>query len=648
MGHDYPAGTPECQERTSSFFTLSDQLAMVASVPVDPSVPLWRRVRAASSTQNRRELLTVVAVVLLWVLGRLVMLKVFSNPSSNYITGDVNYYRAWLTGGHTDKEMLIEYPVPVLWFMRVLTWFSVGEQVQYFNQLFVVIMLVLDAVMAMALWRNGKRWGAVWWSIFVPALGPIMWFRFDMVPAVCMGLAALWHKRHPLACGAMIACGAALKLWPALLIVPMLGRSRQAIRRLVSFLVVGFGLGLSSLLLTGWQRTTSPLTWQSDRGLQIESVQSTIPMIRRLADDTGAFHVGMSRFNAFEITGPGVGFWQTLSSLLMVLTLAGTILLGVLAWRRNGFSHRTAVLSAIVIVGAMILANKTLSPQYMIWWAAPMAAILDDFLPDPDRDVQPGGAIETLALVTAATLVLIALLTQAVYPLMYGQIIGDDPTSEATATLVARNLLIVLALLTSVGALVLSLRQDGNADTVAQDDGHPTPPGPSQDVRPPERTSSSTPLDDPDPAGMTTAERSTEKSASAPLVRPEHHSDVSRRTSRFARRTTAQEATTSARHAASGSSSMTLPEPRTETLWMRTTHRYGNASPRATNGTMLITSGTIAAPKRSSSDQPQNLSSSSRPAHLESSAPRRRISNVAVSRTADEANVPRRAAGAAR
>ena len=360
--------------------------------------------------------------------------------------------------------------------------------------------------------------------------------------------------------------------------------------------------------------------------------------------------MGMSRFNAFEITGPGVGFWQTLSSLLMVLTLAGTILLGVLAWRRNGFSHRTAVLSAIVIVGAMILANKTLSPQYMIWWAAPMAAILDDFLPDPDRDVQPGGAIETLALVTAATLVLIALLTQAVYPLMYGQIIGDDPTSEATATLVARNLLIVLALLTSVGALVLSLRQDGNADTVAQDDGRPTPPGPSQDVRPPERTSSSTPLDDPDPAGTTTAERSTEKSASAPLVRPEHHSDVSRRTSRFARRTTAleQEATTSARHAASGPSSMTLPEPRTETLWMRTTHRYGNASPRATNGTMLITSGTIAAPKRSSSDQPQNLSSSSRPAHLESSAPRRRISNVAVSRTADEANVPRRAAGAAR
>ena len=100
----------------------------------------------------------------------------------------------------------------------------------------------------------------------------------------------------------------------------------------------------------------------------LDSVQSTIPMIRRLADDTGAFHVGMSRFNAFEITGPGVGFWQTLSSLLMVLTLAGTILLGVLAWRRNGFSHRTAVLSAIVIVGAMILANKTLSPQYMIWW----------------------------------------------------------------------------------------------------------------------------------------------------------------------------------------------------------------------------------------------------------------------------------------
>ncbi|WP_051232511.1 glycosyltransferase 87 family protein [Acidipropionibacterium thoenii] len=414
-----------------------------------------------SKTFNRAraEFLTGAGVTALWVLTRLLMLRIFTLPNASYITGDVGYYHYWLTAAHIPvQEMLREYPVPVIWGMRTLLWASGGSDANYFLVLFVVAMIVLDAIMTLALWRYGHRVGALWWILFVMAIGPLMWFRFDMVPAVSMGLAALWFRRHPSACGAAVAVGAAIKLWPALLILPMIGRTRAAVRRAVAFAISGAALALCSLAAAGITRSLSPLTWQSDRGLQIESIPATVPMLQRAISAPDQYLVALSTFNAYEISGPGVSEWLNLSSVAMVLAVAAAALIGWIAWARGGLSHRQAVLGAAVIIGALIVANKTLSPQYFIWWGAPVAVLLDRSGDEADWPRRRLDRVGRICLGIAGALFATGLLTQCVYPLSYSHIISPIPAGWATGLLVVRNLMAVVTLGICVWGLVVSLR----------------------------------------------------------------------------------------------------------------------------------------------------------------------------------------------
>lgn len=408
-------------------------------------------------TTARTDFLAAAGAAGLWAITRLLMLRIFTLPNSNFITGDVTYYHWWLTSGQPLSRVLPEYPVPVIWGMKLLAWASGDSPAGYFLPLFAVTMLLLDALMTLALWRAGHRMGTLWWILFVLALGPIMWFRFDMVPAVCMGLALLWYRRHPAACGAAIAVGAAIKLWPALLILPMLGRRRCDIRRLVSFAVTGAALALLSLVTTSWSRLVSPLTWQADRGLQIESVPASVPMLRRLLDGGDRLLVTLSRFNAYEITGPGTSLWAGLSTVAMAVVVGVAVVLGVTAWTRGGLTQRTAALGSTVIIGALIVANKTLSPQYFVWWGATIAVMIDGFSSEPAR---PGPALTRVrrtGVAAAACLFCTGVLTQCEYPLSYGAIIGTPPKAWAIWMLVARNAMAAATLAVSAVGLWHSL-----------------------------------------------------------------------------------------------------------------------------------------------------------------------------------------------
>ena len=94
----------------------------------------------------------------------------------------------------------------------------------------------------------------------------------------------------------------------------------------VAFVVVGFGLALISLIFGGWSRLISPLTWQSDRGLQIESIWATPLMLAR-ALRPDQWIVDISQYQAYEIFGPGVDAWVMISSIATLLGLALIILL---------------------------------------------------------------------------------------------------------------------------------------------------------------------------------------------------------------------------------------------------------------------------------------------------------------------------------
>lgn len=400
-----------------------------------------------------------------WLTTRVLMAAVWWYRCQ-YIAADVSYYFAQL---HQNlRPPLSEYPTPILWLMRLIDLAAGGNQTAFID-LVVALMVALDAAVTVALFLRASAVAAGFWVVFLALLGPILWFRIDLIPAACVTLALLWLKQKPVISGSMLAIGAATKLWPALLILPLLGKGRAARHRLAGFVVTGAVTALASLVVNGWARSVSPITWQTDRGLQIESLWATWPMIRH-AIDPGICIVQMSKYNAYQVYGPGVTTGMSAASLMMDIAFVfAAVVTGMLVlwpmvlapllrrWRHtaapavSGRHGYAMLLSATAIILTMIAANKTFSPQYLIWLAGPLGLILA-------RAKTVG---ERRAAVWVAVLGCTAAgLTQSEFPLNYGGLVSDlSGDVGVTSILVARNLLIAcLTVLLMVWALIAAWR----------------------------------------------------------------------------------------------------------------------------------------------------------------------------------------------
>lgn len=360
-------------------------------------------------------------IVLVWLATRLLILIVLA-AFERFVVGDVFYYHrkihALFTAG-LDRT-LYEYPTPVVWILWLPYGASFGNRVGYLIG-FVIFMLALDALFAYVLWRaTGRRHDTSidFWLIFVPLIGPLAYLRFDMLPAVLAGGALLAARRKPWIAGALTGLGAAIKLWPALLIGAFMSYRSDRRPAGLAFVVVGFGLALISLISGGWSRLISPLTWQSDRGLQIESIWATPLMLAR-ALRPDQWIVDMSQYQAYEIFGPGVDAWVMISSIATLLGLAVIILLTVRAFRHDGSTPAAIGFLVLATVAIMTITNKTLSPQYLLWIGGPMAALLA-YRAQARPDEQP--AINRIA----GQVLILALLTQLVYPLFYDGYLGRE------------------------------------------------------------------------------------------------------------------------------------------------------------------------------------------------------------------------------
>jgi len=358
-------------------------------------------------------------IVIGWLITRLLMLVILASFES-FVVGDVYYYHRKINALFSAglDRTLYEYPTPVVWILWLPYGASLGNRVGYLVA-FIIFMLALDALFTYALWRSaGRRHDTAidFWLIFVPLIGPLSYLRFDMLPAVLAGGALLAARHKPWVTGALTGLGAAIKLWPALLIGAFM--SYRADRRPagIAFVVVGFGLALISLILGGWLRLISPLTWQSDRGLQIESIWATPLMLAR-AVKPDYWTVDMSRYQAYEIFGSGVEAWVMISNIATLFGLALIILLTIRAFRYDGSTPVAIGFVIVAIVAIMTITNKTLSPQYLLWLGGPMAALLA-FRPQALPGEQP--AINRMA----GQLLILALLTQLVYPLLYDGYLG--------------------------------------------------------------------------------------------------------------------------------------------------------------------------------------------------------------------------------
>jgi 4-amino-4-deoxy-L-arabinose transferase-like glycosyltransferase len=147
----------------------------------------------------------------------------------------------------------------------------------------------------------------------------------------------------------------------------------------------------------------------------------------------------MSQYQAHEIFGPGVDAWVMISSIATLLGLAVIILLTVRAFRHDGSTPAAIGFVVLATVAIMTITNKTLSPQYLLWMGGPMAALLA-YRAQARPDEQP--AINRIA----GQVLILALLTQLVYPLFYNGYLGREGHAMiiiSTIVTAIRNLALV-------------------------------------------------------------------------------------------------------------------------------------------------------------------------------------------------------------
>lgn len=376
-------------------------------------------------------------VFLSWATSRALTLALMVILEGS-VTGDVNYYARSLFSlfhGSGIRETLQEYPMPVLGIL--LPQYLIGGMNQVaFLVLFALSMMAVDGAFTILLVRaSGRRRteAVTFWLWFVPAVGPLAYFRFDLVPAALAGGAVLAAVGRPAISGFLTACGAALKLWPAVMLPIFLLKPGRRRTTTIAFAVTGGGLALISLIVGGPSRLVSPLHWQANRGLQIESVPAAPVMLLRMLNPQGPWTTTLSIYKAREIDGPGVHALINISTVATALGLIGLGLLWNRARRLPEVSMQT--LGWLFLATAIVLTdtNKVLSPQYILWLGGPLAALWIRSPGDPE------------ARRCGRLLLIIAVLTQLDYPLLYPYLVnGGWVMPIATIDLELRNVLLLV------------------------------------------------------------------------------------------------------------------------------------------------------------------------------------------------------------
>jgi hypothetical protein len=369
----------------------------------------------------------------LWTVFLLVHVAVAAfnlyDRTSNPI-GDIRrVYVAWaqqsLAGSVVGIDTPFVYPIlalpPMLasaafgWESYALTW--------------MLLAVAADAA-AFAVLLHGRRAGgepwparlraAWWWIAFFALLGPIALGRIDAftVPLAIAGLLAV--ATRPALAGALLAVGAWVKVWPAALVGAALVACRDRCRILGAALIVSAAVVLVALVLGSGGNVLSFVTQQTGRGLQIESPVST-PWLW-LAQAGGDASIYYDRgLLTFQVRGDGVDLASALMTPLQGIAVLAVVLLGVRATRRGAAARELLPALALALVVTLIAFHKVGSPQFTCWLAAPIVLGL---LTRGRRFAVP-----------AAFGLVLALLTQVVYPVLYGMLLVLSPAMLTVLTL---------------------------------------------------------------------------------------------------------------------------------------------------------------------------------------------------------------------
>jgi hypothetical protein len=398
---------------------------------------------AASSTHHAPGRRVDLLVVGLWLATRAVLLVVSLNPRlySAALFGDVRFYGAkverMFQGELPYRDVATEYPPGSVPF-TILPGLVVGTGAGY-RLAFACEMLAVDAVGLWAATRLARvvdparpRRIPLAYVLAMVAVGPLLVLRFDLVPAVCVLVAAAMAAEGRFGwAAAALGYGTAAKIFPGVLapllvlgLVPALGWWRSLLRTVPPFLA-GFGLTVVPALALSVRGTADSVLYHVQRGVQIESLWANLIGIAHLFGLPAQTIYG---FGAYDLASEVSGVAKALSGVFALAALAGAAWL---VWRRararGGLGPADWAGAFTLGTFAFVLPSRVLSPQYVVWLCAPMV-----------------GLAAVLAGRRALwTLVAAALVSQVIFPFRYTQLRRLYPFDVGLLTL--RNLLLVAA-----------------------------------------------------------------------------------------------------------------------------------------------------------------------------------------------------------
>ncbi|MFI8323049.1 glycosyltransferase 87 family protein [Streptomyces sp. NPDC085529] len=303
----------------------------------------------------------------LWALTRIVLLvcvfKIVVVPGPD-VTSDVEQiYQSWYevlkTGTYPQDDVTWQYPPAAA--LAILS--PVLLPFLNYSAAFFVLAFLCDAVVFGLLVHTGGRPGrsmrGAWlWLAAVPLMGPTAYARYDiMVTAVAVAglLAAI---RSPRVLGALAGFGAALKVWPALLLAGT-PKGRATWRSWPT--AAGTAVGVLVLCMAWMPGSLAFLSFQSERGTEVESLGA---MVFHVARHFGWDGEARMNYGSIEFLGPGVS-WVSKGAMALTVAAFGWLLLW--RFRARRFTSSTVADAAFVAVLLFTATSRVISPQYMIW-----------------------------------------------------------------------------------------------------------------------------------------------------------------------------------------------------------------------------------------------------------------------------------------
>lgn len=396
------------------------------------------------------------------------------------VTNDVrDVYSGWYavlsTGSFPDSDVMWQYPPAAalvilapgllpLSYSVSFYWISFAVDVITF----VVLLVAARRRMAEAGAAPGGRWArartqpwAAWvWTLGVALGGPIAYGRYDLIVtgvAVCAlvllvradarpELDLTGARRRLWGGGALLAFGAMLKIWPALLLL-CVGPGRRWREAWAAAVVTG------TLIMFGFWLTMpnalSFLNAQGGRGVEVESV-AALPF--HIAAHHGWDGYVALNYGSMEYLGPHVNLVAKLCLIASALAFGWLVL-----WRLTARTWHDSTTADAALVGVLlfVVTSRVISPQYMVWMVGLAAVCALHF-----------GSRGTSVMRLPVALVLIATaLTCVEYPYYFDELLNAERGAVLLVTL--RNVLLIGAAVIGASRLWRSTRAPAGEQSAA-------------------------------------------------------------------------------------------------------------------------------------------------------------------------------------